>query len=394
MDRLGMDRPVVSRWGDLRWTGLVWMFLLALGFGCLERSHAQQVRVFAQDLNGFNQAAGNPPIVVDFENIPPNTDISDTIIDTIIGSIHFIRVQAPLIVVRGMDTYTPPGFTGVRDPNTNRLYPTTGENVLSPGGVVLAPGPNPQVEGDSLILQFNPPVQAFGFDLLSQSADGISFVTIRIRAADGSILYDGGIPISLIGGGCCGNPGGADFWGIVANEPIIARVEITEFDNNAIYPDSNVGYDTFRIALRVDSNRAGDVWMTGGGMVLTGSGQRVTHGFELHCNPTHEANQLQINWGNERFHLESVSEIQCSGTSDRGGFNAIQGRGTGRYQLGNGSWETALVEFSFTDVGEPGSLRDRVRLKVTVVRGAVMVDVLDVSGVLERGNYQVHTRDR
>jgi hypothetical protein len=129
-------------------------------------------------------------------------------------------------------------------------------------------------------------------------------------------------------------------------------------------------------------------------MVLTGSGQRVTHGFELHCNPTHEANQLQINWGNERFHLESVSEIQCSGTSDRGGFNAIQGRGTGRYQLGNGSWETALVEFSFTDVGEPGSLRDRVRLKVTVMRGAVMVDVLDVSGVLERGNYQVHTRDR
>jgi|GEM_PF-2890024 len=217
-----------------KWIGL--LFLL-VGTG---RSLDAQVRVFAQDLAGFNLAAGNPPIIIDFDDIPAGTDISNT---TIRG-IHFMRVQAPLVVVRGRDTYTPPGFDGVRNADLNRLYPTTGENVLSPGGVVLGPGPNPAIEGDSIILIFDPPVQAFGYDHLSQSADGHSLVYISVYSEAGDLLYSAMIPISSIDGGS----GGADFWGIVSNTANIKRIEIVDTDDNWVYPDCNIGFDTFRLS--------------------------------------------------------------------------------------------------------------------------------------------------
>ena len=224
---------------------LIKLLCLSLLLASSVENLSAQVRVFAQDLEGFNRAAGNPPIIIDFDDIPPGIDISNT---TIRG-VHFVRVEAPLIVVRGRDTYTPEGFRGVRDRSRNRLYPTTGENVLSPGGVVLGPGPNPEVEGDSLTLIFEPPVQAFGYDHLSQSADGDSWVRIRVYSDSGALLYGGWMPISSVEGSCCGNPGGTDFWGIVSSAPNIKRIEIIEAeDRDNLFPDCNIGFDTFRIS--------------------------------------------------------------------------------------------------------------------------------------------------
>jgi len=115
--------------------------------------------------------------------------------------------------------------------------------VLSPGGPELGPGPNPALESDNLTIVFDTPVSCFGFDHLSQSADGYSFTHIAVRDASGKQIYGGSVPISGSGGGA---PGGPDFWGIVSSSADIKTVEITEGDNNNQYPDCNIGFDTFR----------------------------------------------------------------------------------------------------------------------------------------------------
>ena len=125
------------------------------------------------------------------------------------------------------------------DPTTNKLFPTTGLNVLSPGGTTLGPGPNPAVENDGLSLTFSSPLAAFGFDHLSQSADGFSFTSVQVFDAANNLVFSGGIPISnvggVVGGVRGGAPGGADFWGVVVTgTDRIGRVVITESDSDEI----------------------------------------------------------------------------------------------------------------------------------------------------------------
>lgn len=198
------------------------------------------VTVFAQNLAGFNAAAGNPPVVMDFDGIPANTDITG---QTLAG-ITFMGPAAPLIVVVGNDTFTPGGFSGAPNPQSNKLFPTSGQHVLSPGGLELAPGPSP-LQVDHLTLIFETPVSAFGFDHLSQSADGFSFTTIAVFDQNNVQLHSGSVPISNLGGG--GAPAGADFWGIVSTEANVKRVQILEQDGDAQFPDCNIGFDTIRV---------------------------------------------------------------------------------------------------------------------------------------------------
>jgi hypothetical protein len=204
-------------------------------------------RVFAMDKAGFLNALGTlPRKVIDFDNISPDTDISGQQI----SGVQFVQAGAPLIVVNADDTYTPPDgwATGsVLNPSQNKLIATTPKNVLSPGGRELVPGPDPNQE-DSLILIFAQPIQAFGFDHISQSADGFSFTSVRVIGIDGSVLYSGGIPISNTGPANNALPA-ADFWGILFDSPLIARIEFIETDNNNIHPDCNIGYDTMIVVV-------------------------------------------------------------------------------------------------------------------------------------------------
>jgi hypothetical protein len=220
---------------------------LCVGLFMLSVPHhvSAAVTVYSQNLTGFNTAAGSPPITIDFDTIASGTNITG---NTISGVTFLAPVSsAPLIVVRGSDTYTPAGaFSGTVDINTNKLYPTSGQNVLSPGGVILVPGPNNAVEKDDLELVFASSVSAFGFDHLSQSADGASYTLIAVYSASNALLYSGTIPISNIGGLGGGAPGGADFWGVVSDQYDIKRIVISENDGNAQYPDCNIGFDTFR----------------------------------------------------------------------------------------------------------------------------------------------------
>ena len=117
---------------------------------------------------------------------------------------------------------------------------------------------------------------------------------------------------------------------------------------------------------------------TGGGSIFTTAGVRVTHGFELHCDPTAEPNSLEINWPDSRFHLSSLTTAECSVS---GGVATIVGTGVGTF---NGT-TSATIAFTFTDAGEPGT-SDLASYLITA--GSTVV--LNSSNTLTFGNQQYH----
>ncbi|MCA9290750.1 MAG: hypothetical protein KDA25_06455 [Phycisphaerales bacterium] len=196
----------------------------------------------------FEVASGGAPIVVDFDDLPPGATIGDW---TVAGvTLH--GAGAPLLVVRAHDTFTPATFTDVPDPARYRLIATSGAQILSPGGIELAPGPNPAVENDDVTLVFDPPVAAVGFDVLTPSADGMSFVTVTAIGSDGAVLWSGSVDLPRVRGETRYAPPGAGFWGIVAEACVIREVRVDETDGDAACPDSNIGIDSIRFAPTTD----------------------------------------------------------------------------------------------------------------------------------------------
>jgi hypothetical protein len=99
--------------------------------------------------------------------------------------------------------------------------------------------------------------------------------------------------------------------------------------------------------------------MTGGGSIFTPDGVRVTHGFELHCNPAIQPNNLQVNIHNpqrDRFHLENLISVQCSDDPTiepdppAAPIDTYHALGMGRLNGVSGY----TIHFTFTDAGEPG----------------------------------------
>ena len=130
--------------------------------------------------------------------------------------------------------------------------------------------------------------------------------------------------------------------------------------------------------------------MTGGGSIFTDSGMRVTHGFELHCDPADNPNNLEVNWGpGDRFHLETLTFAECTDdpTIDpnppAAPFDTYRGKGTGRYDNKPG----ATAEWKLTDAGEPGR-NDTFSLTVRDANGTVVLTFQDK--YLTYGNHQAH----
>lgn len=208
---------------------------------------APAVRSYFGDLPGFGTAS-SVPVKVTFDDLAPGASIEGA---TLAGATfsHGPQESAPPIVSRAADTYTTDGFTSPIpfDPADNTLIATSGANVLSPGGPALAPGPNPSVENDDLVVHFDHPMSAVGFDLLFQSLDAYSGVAVSLLDPSGAPLYTNSlIPSGSVDGG---GPGAPWFVGFVSPAPNIATLVIDETDDNVIWPDANIGFDTFRFGV-------------------------------------------------------------------------------------------------------------------------------------------------
>lgn len=132
--------------------------------------------------------------------------------------------------------------------------------------------------------------------------------------------------------------------------------------------------------------------MTGGGSVFRQNGDRVTHGFELHCAApegatAREPNRLQVNWPGHRFHLLTLTKAECSNefpeeSPPEAGFDTYRGAGTGRCDGQTG----ATATWTFRDDGEPGTT-DFARIEVD---GCPDGAFLNVFGNLRKGDHQAH----
>jgi hypothetical protein len=128
--------------------------------------------------------------------------------------------------------------------------------------------------------------------------------------------------------------------------------------------------------------------MTGGGVLLSSTGLRVTHGFVLRCDGRPTGENLEVNWGSgHSFHLSALTQVSCldlrglNPGNPPAGFNAISGTGTGVLDGGG----VATIYFILTDGGSAHA--DFASLAIQDAAGAL---VLDVSGSLQSGSQQAH----
>lgn len=224
-------------------------------------------------LTTYATAGGTTAVGLDFDSVATGTNIGGVSLNGITFSTP--AGSAPLIVVNGATTTTPNSFSGIVDPSTNRLFPTSGTNVLSPGGAVLGPGFDPQVENDDLEITFTTPVRSFGFDLLSQSLDGVGYIGFAVYNQLNVIIMTGALTISDSNTSTFGGePGGANFFGFIATGPdLIGRIWIDEYDADASFPDANIGFDTFRYAAPTTVPEPGTMALLGLGALGVGVGR-------------------------------------------------------------------------------------------------------------------------
>jgi len=166
-------------------------------------------------------------------------------------------------------------------------------------------------------------------------------------------------------------------------------VRITDTSNPANFDNTADGYDVDGVqAQGLSCSTTGR--MTGGGSVFTTAGVRVTHGFELKCDPAATPQNLEINWGKgNKFKLDSVTTALCTDDPavDQGHpsatFDTYKGTGTGKLN-GVGGY---TAEWTFVDAGEPGK-NDKAKI---VIKDATNAVILTVDGVLNQGNQQAHS---
>jgi len=168
--------------------------------------------------------AANSPTVIDFDTIATGTDLN---LQTLSGATFTALAATHLEVIAGS--------SGVRHP----LFPSSGLNVLSPGGN------NPALEDDDLQIIFSSPVQAAGLDLVLDEPDGYSYVSVTFYGPAGELLAQNTfIPAPF------GAPG-YQFVGLVANPtgPWITKIVIDEYDGSA--NDDNIAFDSLVFATPI-----------------------------------------------------------------------------------------------------------------------------------------------
>jgi hypothetical protein len=164
-----------------------------------------------------------------------------------------------------------------------------------------------------------------------------------------------------------------------------------------IYNQNKYHRNSSYISLHPKSRLAGtEGRMTGGGSVFFGN-MRVTHGFELHCNPALGPNTLEVNWNGNSFHLTTLTNAICWNTGispapPAAPFDQYYGSGTGKYNGVDGF----SANWQFTDHGEPGKNNDAISyLIISDSAGNVVLNLSPTGGpyLLDSGNHQAHAQN-
>jgi hypothetical protein len=193
----------------------------------------------------FCERSGSAPLVMTFDEFGSGQILSHQVVE----GVDLRGGLAPLLVVAADETSLGEGYENVADGTAYRLHATSGRNILSPGGSLLAAGPNPAVEDDDVTIRFNPPVAAVGFDFLTPSLDGMSFTSVTVIGIDGEVLHSGDVSLPHAQAeGTAYPPSGSVFWGFVAENRVISEVRIDERDGDPSCPDANIGIDSIRFA--------------------------------------------------------------------------------------------------------------------------------------------------
>jgi hypothetical protein len=126
--------------------------------------------------------------------------------------------------------------------------------------------------------------------------------------------------------------------------------------------------------------------MTGGGKL---DNTDETHGFELHCDPNDDPNNLEINWdGGNNFHLTSLTEVRClddpaiTPPPPNAGFDTYEASGFGKFNQVDGY----QIYFELKDAGEPGT-NDSMFFVLRDPDGNI---VHTANQFLDMGNHQAH----
>ena len=116
----------------------------------------------------------------------------------------------------------------------------------------------------------------------------------------------------------------------------------------------------------------------------------INKGFEVDCDLHHPSNNLEINWGGNRFHMLAFTEAVCTlvgpPNPPKAPVNTIVAMGTGRYDGLDGY----TVMFELQDNGEPGHGVDMAGFVVFETANPANV-VLNVPATfVTDGNIQAH----
>lgn len=174
-------------------------------------------QTFYTDRASFNaDPAVTNPTTIDFDSYATGTDLNGATIG--LATLSNENGVTPLEVIAGA--------TGVRNP----MSPSSGANVLSPGGS------DPDLDTDELRVTFSQGVQAVGLDVVFDVPDGFSFTQFRVFDLNGDELLNQ-TPIP--------SPNGApgyQFVGYVSSSANIGSILVRDYDNSA--PDDNIAFDS------------------------------------------------------------------------------------------------------------------------------------------------------
>lgn len=160
-----------------------------------------------------SRVSGGSLVNEGFDGFSPGTDLTSS---TVSGALLLAPSTSPLMVILGS--------AGVRNPMT----PSSGLNVLSPGGS------NTSLEDDDLRVDVAP-TNAMGMDVVFDVPDGASFVGVSWLDASGNVLGSNGFIPDV-------NGAPFTFCGIVSDSSNVVSMRFDEFDGSA--NDDHVAYDS------------------------------------------------------------------------------------------------------------------------------------------------------